>query len=144
MSPTPFVKMLWERGSLCEREVIARLELPSLDLSGYTGEEKERLTLEAMQRGEPLIYTAGRLVSMFDEYQSRETAKHVLRAMKENARLGFWNGSPAPYGHEAVIVEIRSDAVKKKLKSIRSRPKSSGRYSTYAARGAASGLSRTI
>ena len=39
------------------------------------------------------------LCSMFDEYQSRETAKHVLRAMKENARLGFWNGSPAPYGY---------------------------------------------
>ena len=96
MSPTPFVKMLWERGSLCEREVIARLELPSLDLSGYTGEEKERLTLEAMQRGEPLIYTAGRLVSMFDEYQSRETAKHVLRAMKENARLGSGTARPRP------------------------------------------------
>ena len=41
------------------------------------------------------------LCSMFDEYQSRETAKHVLRAMKENARLGFWNGSPAPYGYKA-------------------------------------------
>jgi hypothetical protein len=55
------------------------------------------------------------LVAMFDEYQSRETAKHVLRAMKENARLGFWNGSSAPYGYKAVIVETRADAVKKKL-----------------------------
>lgn len=35
--------------------------------------------------------------------------------MKENARLGFWNGSPAPYGYKAVIVETRADAVKKKL-----------------------------
>jgi site-specific DNA recombinase len=55
------------------------------------------------------------LVAMFDEYQSRETAKHVLRSMKENARLGFWNGSPAPYGYKAVTVEVRADAVKKKL-----------------------------
>ena len=55
------------------------------------------------------------LVAMFDEYQSRETAKHVLRAMKENARLGFWNGSPAPYGYKAAVVEVRADAVKKKL-----------------------------
>ncbi len=55
------------------------------------------------------------LCSMFDEYQSRETAKHVLRAMKENARLGFWNGSPAPYGYKAFVVETRADAVKKKL-----------------------------
>lgn len=55
------------------------------------------------------------LVAMFDEYQSRETAKHVLRSMKENARLGFWNGAPAPYGYKAVTVEVRADAVKKKL-----------------------------
>ena len=32
--PNPFVKMLWERGSLYEREVIAGLKLPFLDLSG--------------------------------------------------------------------------------------------------------------
>jgi uncharacterized protein len=54
--PNPFVKMLWERGSLYEREVIAGLNLPFLDLSGFAGDEKEHLTLEAMQRGEPLIY----------------------------------------------------------------------------------------
>jgi len=35
--------------------------------------------------------------------------------MKENARLGFWNGSQAPYGYKAVIVDTRADAVKKKL-----------------------------
>ena len=49
--------MLWERGSLYEREVIAGLDLPFLDLSAYAGDAKERLTLEAMQRGEPLIYS---------------------------------------------------------------------------------------
>jgi hypothetical protein len=51
----PFVKLLWEKGSLFEREVIGGLALPFLDLSLYGGEEKERLTLEAMQRSEPLI-----------------------------------------------------------------------------------------
>jgi len=35
----------------------AGLDVPFLDLSGYSGDEKERLTLEAMQRGEPLIYS---------------------------------------------------------------------------------------
>src|ERR1700680_1573870 len=55
--PNPFVKMLWERGSLYEREVIASLDVPFLDLSSYSGDEKERLTLEAMRRGEPLIYS---------------------------------------------------------------------------------------
>jgi site-specific DNA recombinase len=55
------------------------------------------------------------LMSIFDEYQSRENAKHVIRAMKENARLGFWNGSQPPFGYKAVAVETRADAVKKRL-----------------------------
>ena len=59
--PNPFVKLLWERGSVYEREVIEGLEIPFTNLSmyvgdEYVGDEKERLTLEAMQRGEPLIY----------------------------------------------------------------------------------------
>ena len=52
-----FVELLWQKGSLYEREVITALTLPFLDLSIYAGDEKERLTLEAMQRGEPLIYS---------------------------------------------------------------------------------------
>lgn len=56
----PFVRLLWDKGTLFERETIAKLEQPFLDLSGYEDTEKERLTLEAMQSGEPLIY-AGRI-----------------------------------------------------------------------------------
>jgi site-specific DNA recombinase len=55
------------------------------------------------------------LCAMFDEYQSRENAKHVLRAMKENARQGFWNGARPPFGYKAVVVETRADAIKKQL-----------------------------
>jgi DNA invertase Pin-like site-specific DNA recombinase len=55
------------------------------------------------------------LMSIFDEYQSRENAKHVIRAMKENARQGYWNGSQPPFGYKAVAVETRADAVKKRL-----------------------------
>jgi DNA invertase Pin-like site-specific DNA recombinase len=33
------------------------------------------------------------IMALFDEYQSKENAKHVMRALKENARQGFWNGS---------------------------------------------------
>jgi predicted RecB family nuclease len=53
----PFVQLLWERGALFERETIAALTLPFLDLSTFEGLERERLTLEAMRRGEPLIYS---------------------------------------------------------------------------------------
>src|SRR5690349_6914338 len=51
-----FVQRLWEGGSAHEKEVIAGLSVPFLDLSIYSGAEKEQRTLEAMQRGEPLIY----------------------------------------------------------------------------------------
>lgn len=52
----PFVRLLWERGTLVERETIAKLDQPFTDLSGFDGEERERLTLEAMRRGDTLIY----------------------------------------------------------------------------------------
>ncbi len=52
----PFVELLWERGLLYEREVVGGLDVPFLDLSHYAVDEKERLTLEAIQRGESLIY----------------------------------------------------------------------------------------
>ncbi len=55
------------------------------------------------------------VIALFDEYQSRESAKHVLRAMKENARQGFYNGSPVPLGFRAEETERRGSKVKKKL-----------------------------
>ena len=56
-----------------------------------------------------------RIVSLFDEYQSRENAKHTTRAMVENARQGFWNGSTPPLGYRAVAAEQRGQKTKKKL-----------------------------
>jgi len=53
---SPFVQLLWEKGSVYESQVMASLAIPFLDLSRYATDEKERLTTEAMQRGEPLIY----------------------------------------------------------------------------------------
>ncbi len=35
----------------------------------------------------------GNVISLFDQYQSQENAKHTLRAMMENARKGYFNGS---------------------------------------------------
>lgn len=53
---SPFVQLLWEKGSLYEKEVIGGLSLPFLDLSVYADEEKEAQTLAAMDREVPLIY----------------------------------------------------------------------------------------
>ena len=61
----------------------------------------------------------GRMVSQilvaFDAYQSRENGKHTARAMRENARQGFWNGSRPPFGYEAVAAGKRGEKIKKTL-----------------------------
>ena len=56
-----------------------------------------------------------KLLNVFDEHQSRENAKHVHRAMCENARQGFWNGSHPPFGYKTQIAERRGDKDKKVL-----------------------------
>jgi site-specific DNA recombinase len=45
---------------------------------------------------DPMHVMMRQIMALFDEYQSKENAKHVLRALKENARQGFWNGSLWP------------------------------------------------
>ena len=55
------------------------------------------------------------IMALFDEYQSKENAKHVMRAFKENARQGFWNGSLTPIGYRTVAAEQRGAKTKKKL-----------------------------
>lgn len=57
----PFVRLLWERGTVYEREVIGSLNVHFVDLSGLDAEEREAQTLTAMRRGESLIY-GGRIV----------------------------------------------------------------------------------
>jgi predicted RecB family nuclease len=54
---SPFVQLLWEKGSAYEKEVIEGLKVPFTDLSRYTVDEKERETYAAMKRGDALIYS---------------------------------------------------------------------------------------
>jgi site-specific DNA recombinase len=56
-----------------------------------------------------------KVIALFDEYQSKENAKHVIRSMKENARQGFWNGATVPLGYRLVEAERRGAKIKKKL-----------------------------
>jgi predicted RecB family nuclease len=53
---SPFVRLLWERGTLFERETISELNEAFTDLSTANDADRERLTLEAMARGDLLIY----------------------------------------------------------------------------------------
>ena len=56
-----------------------------------------------------------KVLNVFDEHQSRENAKHVHRAMMENTRQGFWNGSSPPFGYKTIVAERRGSKDKKAL-----------------------------
>ena len=64
---------------------------------------------------DPMHVMMRQIMALFDEYQSKENAKHVLRALKENARQGFWNGSLPPIGYRIIAAETRGAKVKKKI-----------------------------
>ncbi len=55
-----FVRLLWEKGTAFEKEVIKKLELPFTDLSRQPTHKREHLTTEAIARKDDLIY-AGRI-----------------------------------------------------------------------------------
>ena len=63
---------------------------------------------------DPAGEMARKIFSLFDEYQSKENGKHTLRAMQENARQGYWNGSRPPFGFQTVEVEAIGNKGKKK------------------------------
>ena len=64
---------------------------------------------------DPMSTMIRQIMALFDEYQSKENAKHTLRAMKENARQGFWNGALPPIGYRVIVVEQRGQKTKKGL-----------------------------
>jgi site-specific DNA recombinase len=65
---------------------------------------------------DPAGEMARKIFSLFDEYQSKENAKHTLRAMMENARRGFFNGSIPPFGFKTEEVPVGGNrGMKKRL-----------------------------
>src|SRR6266481_6409292 len=73
------------------------------------------ITQPVGDESEPVQAMMRKVIALFDEYQSKENAKHVIRSMKENARQGFWNGATAPLGYRLVEAERRGTKIKKKL-----------------------------
>ncbi|WP_245451883.1 recombinase family protein [Mesorhizobium waimense] len=75
-----------------------------------------RLTSTTQDLGDdPMSVMMRQIMALFDEYQSKENAKHTLRAMPENARQGYWNGSRAPFGYRIVAAGQRGSRTKKKI-----------------------------
>ena len=71
---------------------------------------------------DPMSNMIRQIMALFDEYQSKENAKHTLRAMKENARQGFWNGSLPPIGYRIVEAAEQHGHRTKKTLGDRSHP----------------------
>jgi len=95
----------FSRDSLHSELYIRELRKSGVELVSITQEVGQDSTGEMFRK----------LLHIFDEHQSRETAKHVHRAMLENARQGFWNGSRPPYGYGVEIAERRGSKDKKVL-----------------------------
>jgi site-specific DNA recombinase len=66
---------------------------------------------------DPAGQMASQIFSLFDEYSSKENGKHTLRAMQENARRGFLNGSRPCFGYRAVECFMAGDKSKKKKRA---------------------------
>jgi len=113
----PFVELLWEKGSMFEKEVIEGLQIPFLDLSMYAGEESERLTLEAMGRGESLIYSGriqdGNLLGIPDLLRN-EAGGYVVGDIKSGAGEEGPEDLSKPKKHYAVQLALYTDILERK------------------------------
>ena len=113
---SPFIQLLWERGSKFERETIQRLNLPFLDVSALPIEQKARETLAAMQRREPLIY-GGRVVhdDLIGEPDllRREGTGYIAGDIKSGAgeEGGDDEGDGKPKRHYAVQLALYTDVL---------------------------------
>lgn len=118
--PNPFVELLWEKGSLYEREVIAELESPLLDLSAYAGDEKEQLTLEAMQGGESLIYSGRIQVDGLlgePDLLRKEGTSYIAGDIKSGSGEEGPEDNPRPKIHYAVQLGLYTDILERRALS---------------------------
>jgi predicted RecB family nuclease len=115
---SPFVQLLWERGSAHEEQVVAGIGEPFVDLSMCAGVEKERRTLEAMDRGEPLIYggriAAGDLLGDPDLLR-KDGAGYIAGDIKSGAgeEGGGDDTEAKPKKHYAVQIALYTDILER-------------------------------
>lgn len=80
---------------------------------------KHGVTVESVTQptrdDDPAAQMLRQVIGIFDEYTSKENGRQVTRAMRENAKQGFWNGATPPLGYKTVEAERRGQKIKKKL-----------------------------
>jgi len=111
-----FVKMLWERGSAYEADVLETLadKEPPLDITTFPESEREARTLAAMRDGYPLIYQgslrAGDLVGNPDLLRREGTGYVPIDIKSGRGEEGGDNDSePKPKVHYAVQLGLYVD-----------------------------------
>lgn len=113
-----FVRLLWERGARFEKETIAGLRVPFVDLSNAANIDRERLTLQAMEQGSPLIYggriSAGDLLGMPDLLR-KERDGYVAGDVKSGRgeEGGDDDHGPRPKLHYAVQLALYVDVLER-------------------------------
>jgi predicted RecB family nuclease len=114
---SPFVRMLWERGAAHEQATIGGLGTRFLDLSIYHGDEKERLTTEAIERGEPLIY-GGRIraddLLGEPDLLRRQFTRYIAGDIKSGAGLEGAEDLSKPKLHYAMQVALYTEILERK------------------------------
>ena len=107
----PVFQAMLERASDADHpyDVIVVHSFSRLFRDGATME----LTIRKLRR--PSQEMMRQIIGIFDEYTSKENGKNVTRAMKENAKQGFWNGASPPLGYTIVEAERRGQKIKKHL-----------------------------
>ena len=109
--PRPFdIVLVHSLSRFCRDQYTYAVATKDLTRAGIT-----LLSLTQPLGDNPIDQLVSTFLVGFDAYQSRENGKHTSRAMKENARQGFWNGSPPPFGYRTVEAGRRGEKVKKAL-----------------------------
>ena len=112
MTPAPFDAIIVHSLSRFFRDVISfGLYERKLQKLGV-----KVVSISQQTTDDPSGHLARRVFSAFDEYQSHETSKHTTRAMRENARRGFFNGSRAPFGYLVTETEALGNRGRRRKK----------------------------
>ena len=116
-APNPFIQLLWEKGSSFEQAIMDGLAIPFTNLSRYAGDDKERQTLAAMQRGDALIYS-GRMQAdglLGDpDLLRREGEGYVAGDIKAGAGEEGPEDHARPKKHYAVQLALYTDILERK------------------------------
>ena len=113
---SPFLQLLWDRGAAHEESMMTGFGQSFLDLSIYAGDEKERRTREAMDRGEPLIY--GGRISVGDllgdpDLLRKELGGYIAGDIKSGAGEEALDdeGNSKPKKHYAMQLALYTDVL---------------------------------